>query len=135
MHLSGFREVKHTADWEIRAWAPNLEDLFIQSARGMYTLIGIKHYEEQIEKRKFSISSIDHEGLLVGFLSELLYFLESEYLWFDKFELEISNTEMLGELSGGKVISLGKEIKAVTWNNIGIKKRKGLMWVNIVFDV
>ncbi len=36
----GFREIEHTADWELHIWAPNLVALFEEAAGGMYKLSG-----------------------------------------------------------------------------------------------
>jgi len=32
--LSGFEEIRHTADWALRVWAPDLSTLFTQAAQG-----------------------------------------------------------------------------------------------------
>ena len=37
----GYREIEHTADWELKVWAPDLRGLLEQAARGMYALSGI----------------------------------------------------------------------------------------------
>ena len=37
---AGFLEVSHTADRSLRVWAPTMDELFSQAARGMYQLMG-----------------------------------------------------------------------------------------------
>jgi len=42
LNVSPYVEVEHTADWALRVWAPTLEELFVDAARGMYELAGAK---------------------------------------------------------------------------------------------
>jgi hypothetical protein len=39
---AGFREIEHTADWELEVWAPDLPALLEQAGRGMYALAGVR---------------------------------------------------------------------------------------------
>ena len=40
--MAGYRELEHTADWELEAWADDLPGLLEQAARGMYALSGVR---------------------------------------------------------------------------------------------
>ena len=70
---AGFLELRHTADWEIEAWAPDLPKLFEQAAIGMYTLSGTHLYPEPRITHNLELVAADAESLLVKFLSELLF--------------------------------------------------------------
>lgn len=133
--ISGYRELEHTADWELEIWAPDLVGLFEEAARGMYALSGARLDIRNPESRTIVISAMDPEVLLVMFLEELLYFGEMENLGFDNFELRLEDGELSANLEGGLLVSLEKEIKAVTYHNLHIRETGRGIKVNIVFDV
>jgi SHS2 domain-containing protein len=132
---AGFREIEHTADWELEAWGPDLASLLEQAARGMYALSGVHIQDESWQERSFTLEASDPEGLLVRFLSELLYFEEAEGLAFDRFELQVQPNQLKAHLEGAPIAGLGKEIKAVTYHNLKIQATDRSLSVRIVFDV
>jgi SHS2 domain-containing protein len=71
----------------------------------------------------------------VGFLSELLYHLESERTAFDRIELRFTAAYLEAHVEGAQVISQKKEIKAVTYHNLKIRQVNGTYETTIVFDV
>jgi len=135
METSGYQEIEHTADLELKVWAPSYEQLLIEAAKGMYSLMEIKCISDNIQQREVSIDAIDKEMLLVSFLSELLFFLEEENLIFTKFSLIIKDCKLVAVLDGETVTSKCKEIKAVTYHNLKIRVNKGIFTAHIVFDV
>jgi SHS2 domain-containing protein len=132
---AGYREVEHTADWMLEVWALGIPELFEQAARGMYSLSGTRLQEGPRQKRSFEIEAPDEEGLLVYFLSELLYYGEKEGLAFDHFELEHQEQHLLAQVKGSTILSQEKEIKAVTYHHLKIQPSKKGLQVRIVFDV
>jgi len=134
-YLSGYREVAHTADWELEVWAPTLAELLRQAARGMYALSGIQIADRPRLQRQVDLEASDAEGLLVAFLSELLYIGETEGLAFDQIEIEINHLTLHAELSGAPITKTDKEIKAVTYHNLSVRAENNLLRANIVFDV
>ena len=132
---AGFREIAHTADWELQVWAPDLCSLLEQAARGMYMLTGTRLKTGPRLDRTIDLQTIDRESLLVGFLAELLYLGEVEGLGFDTFDLALENEVLHAQLSGAPVESQIKEIKAVTYHNLAIRETERGLEANIVFDV
>ncbi len=133
--LSGFRELPHTADWELEVWAPDLATLLEQAARGMYHLCEAILVSHPRITRRIELTIIEPETLLVDFLSELLFITELEGLGFDDFNLQIERNQLIADVSGANLESLAKEIKAVTYHNIDIRDSGSELKANIVFDV
>lgn len=131
----GFDEIPHTADWSIRVWAFDLEQLLVESARGMYWLAGVEMVDEPRVTKTLVLEGPDDESLLIAFLSELVYFTEQENLGFDMFELSIKNGRLKVEMEGAQLQSISKTVKAVTWHNLAIHKSARGLEVEIVFDV
>lgn len=134
-NLAGYRELEHTADWELEAWAPNLTGLFVQSARGMMDLSGVCLEAGPREERSLMLEAPDAEDLLVKFLSELLFLSEAENLAFDEFDIFIKENKLEGKIRGAPLARLDKEIKAVTYHNLFIQKTSRGLEVRLVFDV
>ena len=135
MMEAGFREIEHTADWELEVWAPDLLALLEQAAIGMYTLEGVRLRAESRVDRSFSLPMEDAESLLVRFLGELLYLGEQENLAFDRFDLHLDAGWLHARLAGAAIETVRKEIKAVTYHNLAIRTTGKGLDVHIVFDV
>jgi SHS2 domain-containing protein len=133
--LAGYREVEHTADWELEVWAMDLPGLLEQAARGMSYLSGIRLHIEPRLARTLTLKADDSETLLVKFLSELLYITEQEHVGFDKFRISVDGFDLQAELEGAQLASIDKEIKAVTYHRLAVRQTDGKLRVNIVFDV
>jgi len=72
----------------------------------------------------------------VEWLSELAYWAESEMLVFKNFRIQKATaTYLKAKVSGGKTSMLDKQIKAVTYHNLKIKKTAEGLEATIVFDV
>ena len=139
---AGYREIAHTADWELEVWAPDLPALLEQAGRGMYALAGVRlktaqslkaapgllaaqspeqtpvPQDAQTVERRLELAYEDAESLLVRFLSELLYFSEQEGIAFSGFDLRLDGQRLQARLSGAQIAALNKEIKAVTYHNL-----------------
>ena len=133
---SGFREQAHTADWELKAWAPDLPGLLEQSARGMYTLSGMLLQDGVLQRRSISLQGEDAESLVVRFLTELLWYIQQEWLGFDRYSITVDTQFNLeASLEGCTIAELDKEIKAVTYHNLAVRKTPTGLAATLVFDV
>ena len=132
---AGFRELEHTADWALEVWAPDLGLLFAQAAQGMYWLMETHLTDGPRLERTLVLEGVDAESLLVTFLGELLYIGESEQIGFDQFNLSLTETRLTAHLRGASVADIKKEIKAVTYHNLEVRRAEQGYSVVIVFDV
>lgn len=134
-----FEEIEHTADVGLRVRGKDLPALFVNAARGMWTLI-VPDIDsaEPIVTRKIELEAMDLEVLLVDWLSELLYLHETEHEAYSQFAVhEISPTYLRAEARGAPVKghTLRKHIKAVTFNDLAIEETAEGFGATIVFDV
>ena len=132
---TGFQEIEHTADWEIKVWAPDLTSLLTSAAQGMYQLSNTVLAEGPQVVRDFEISFDDQETLLVDFLSELLFLGEQQGVAFDDYLFEVRDKLIRVQVLGAPIDHQAKEIKAVTYHGMKILEKEGSLEVNIVFDV
>jgi SHS2 domain-containing protein len=133
---AGYREIEHTADWQLEAWAPDLPGLLEQCARGMQALSGIRLDSEAAPRWIYlELTGADGESLLVSFLSELLYITEQQGLGFEYFDLHLVGHNLLTRLRARPLLGLSKEIKAVTYHNLAIASGPQGLRTRVVFDV
>ena len=136
MKPSGYQEVEHTADWALRVWAPNLADLCRQAAEGMVSLTGSVRAPEPTSKREIHLDAPDPESLLVVWLEEILYDLESHNLAPSEMHLSTEgDTRLRGTIVQHRLLHPGKTIKAVTYNDLHIQRSSDGCEATIVFDV
>lgn len=143
--MERFRFLPHTADAKFQAFGKTLEEAFSNAALALSAfLVG----EESIskiatkKKAKISLKSSKEENLLVDFLNEILYLLESKHLLPAKIE-ELTITRKEKQLLlNAKVVGddfrnykTHGHIKAATYHDLKITQRKNGWMVQIVIDV
>ena len=127
-------EVPHTADAAIDVFGRSLEELFINAALGMLSLLEVNSQEGDVGCEKILLDENDHESLLVAFLSEILYLVEQKWYPSD-IQIKISGSHLESTFQYFPIISYNKEIKAVTFNQLNIMKIDGRFQTRIVFDI
>ena len=132
---AGFRELEHTADWALEVWAPGLEELLAQAARGMYALAGMELASGPRVRRTFTLPYEDPETLLVDFLNHLLYLAEVENLGFDTFDLRLEGDTLQATVEGAPLARVEKAIKAATFHNLQVTRNQDRWSTVVVFDV
>lgn len=138
---AGYREIEHTADWELEVWAQDLPGLLEQAARGMQHLAGLRQHTAPVHLLELQLTAADAESLLVAFLGELLFSIEQQQLGFSNFDLQVSplpdhaGLELHASLQGQPLLALDKEIKAVTYHRLKVQPTPAGLCTRIVFDV
>lgn len=136
MDRSGYQEIDHTADWAIRVRAETLAELFEIAAQGMFSIANVKVGTRQQKSEQIKLRANDRESLLVLWLEELLYRIESKRIGIVESRVhKIDQTRLDAEIVTSDLISIGREIKAVTYHNLEIVNEGNRWRVDIVFDV
>jgi SHS2 domain-containing protein len=120
---NGFCEIPHRADLALKVWAADLPGFFIQSARGMYSLMGIQDLDNLKVTRKFIFGETDYESLLVSFLNELLSEAQQKAAVYDTFHLAFNHFELIADLIGSRPRRISRDIKAVTYYGLKIQNQ------------
>ena len=131
----GYEEVKHTADLALRIWAADFHTLLIQSALGMYAMIGVQQQKDQLVTHVLRLQKASREVILVDFLNELVFLLEEEHQFYDHFIFNDEETMVAIEMKGYQVASYNRQIKAVTFHNLEIIERPQGLETTITFDI
>jgi len=131
---SGFEELDHMADWAIKISAPSLLGLLETAVQGMYALSEIQFEDGPGRQEPVAIDAPDAEMLLVDFLTELLFYGEQGEA-VRGMALRLEGFSLSGSLRLAPIRSQAKEIKAVTYHNLHVKKTSAGFEVVLVFDV
>ncbi|MFN3551388.1 MAG: archease [Endomicrobiia bacterium] len=137
-----FDFIDHTADIGIRVYGKTLEELFVNSALGMYNVICEKFKKiSPKQKYKNTLKAPDNETLIVSFLNDLLYQTFVNKLLFCEFEIKSFKSDIsVTYICYGEEYNKNKhghliELKSATFHKIKIKKNScGLFETTIIFD-
>ena len=139
-----YKVIEHMADIGLKVFGKTKEKLFQNAARGMFFIItGFSGFAKQENEQYWSIKceGDNLEGLLVEWLSELLYIHSTDFVILNDFIIKNITNNNLQARSGGIKINespyhIEKEIKAVTYHNLQvIKNEKGYWEATIIFDI
>ncbi len=133
-----YKFLEHTADVKFRAFGKTLAEIFKNSALAMFNIM----YKGRIKakkKKKIKVKGRDLESLLYNFLEELLFLLDSENFFLSRIKVKIDEKklELKADLEGDNAgnYKIGLDVKAVTYNEMFVKKL-GKKWVcQVVLDV
>ena len=132
-----FEELEHTADVALKVYGRDLAELFVNAARGMlHLMLGSEPSSPPQVKHEITLEDIDTETLLVDWLSQLLYYQETEGVLFTDFSVEeITETTLKATVAGTNSLKPKKMIKAVTFHNLEVKRTPQGYEAVVVFDV
>ena len=132
-----FEEIDHTADVAIRAYGHTANELFANTAEGLFSLIVNLDTVEPKGEARVQVTGDDLKNALFRFLSELLFVHETQHVVFRDFEVAVDGFAVdavaHGEQIDPKRHELQLNVKAVTYNNMELDIEKGQ--ATVVFDI
>jgi SHS2 domain-containing protein len=138
LHEMKYKFLKHTADIKFQSYGKTLEQAFENAALAMFNSMYKKKVEAK-KKKKISVEGRDLESLLYNFLEELLFLLDTENLFLSKVKIKIDKEKLKlnGEVIGDDAsnYSIGLDVKAITYNQMFVKKQKNKYTCQVILDV
>ncbi len=129
-------EIEHTADWAIRIRGKDLKTLFQNAALGMLHFIQASSHRGKTRSKLVDLRAIDNETLMVTWLEELLFNMETHEVNYTDIEVrEVENCRLRAIVQETPLASIKKEIKAVTFHDLKIQATDDGYITTIVFDV
>ncbi len=135
-----YKFLPHTADIKFQASANTLKEAFTESVMALKQIIAENIKVNPKERKQISIKGNDLENLLYNFLEEFLYLLDAEDFLLSRInKIKIDeNTLILKAIITGDKASNYKftnNVKAVTYNDMFVKKEKDKYVCQVVLDV
>lgn len=135
-----YETFEHTADLGLRVRAPDLDTLFVEAARCLFSAI-VEDLDTVQPRQKVDIAlqADDVEYLLFDWLNELLYRFDTEHLLFSKFEARVDGRGLTGTAWGEPLDrvrhNLTHEVKAITYHELKVE-REGDGWLaEVIVDI
>jgi len=135
-----FEIIEHTADVGIVAHGSSLEELFANAASALFALMVELTGVEERQQRRIAVSAQDWGGLLVSWLSELLYYVDAEELLFRRFQIQELEPFRLVAQAFGETIDRQRHqlhfgVKAVTRHMLEVRPEDGHWRAQVLFDI
>ena len=142
--VSYFKFIDHTADIAVEVSGNTYEELFLAALNGWKnSVVELSRKKYVTHEREFNLKENSPEELLVSFLQEMNYLLESKKIFpFDIKNINIEkidetflleSTILFGNIAKEDIVKT--EIKAVTFHQLDIKRVNGVYKTIIVFDI
>lgn len=125
--MANFEYIDHTADIGIIAHGNSVEEVFVNAAYGMFSLIADLEKVAEVISHQVVAEATDQEELLVAWLNELLYLFDAEGLIFSRFEIVDLRQQYLRAMAYGEKVdparhNLKTHVKAATYHQLKLEK-------------
>ncbi len=135
--MKRFKTLEHKADLKIRAVGSDKEDLFLNMLLGMQSALRAKVKNQKSKIKIIKVKSLDLGALLVDFLSEILYQIQTNKEIYSKINFKkFTDTDLEVGIFGQKVERFGEDIKAATYHQLDIHQKEDKTWeATVLFDI
>lgn len=138
--MEPFEPVDISGDAGIKAYGASLEEVFVNAAVGMYSLITDLDAVGDRKNLAVSLESHSREGLLVSWLNELIFHFDAygfigkrvhiKMLSDNRIEAEVWGEEFEPRRHESKLL-----IKAATYHRLRIEKVGDVWEAEVIFDI
>jgi len=140
--MKQFEVIDISGDVGIKAYGKSLEELFVNAAIGMYSLITDLDGIKAGKSLGVSVEGNSLEGLLVAWLNELIFQFDA-YNFIGKDisikALSVQPSALKAEVAGGDFDPERHErkllIKAATYHRLKIEQVNNIWEVDVIFDI
>ena len=135
-----FETFEHTADLGLRVRADDLNTLFAEAARGLFSMI-VPDLDSVRPSQTVSISVPGElsELLLFDWLNELLYTYEVRHLLLCRFDVCFVQGGLTATANGEPIDRarhvLDHEVKAITYHGLTLRQHAGHWLAEVIVDI
>jgi SHS2 domain-containing protein len=135
-----FETFDHTADIGLRVTAATREELFVEAARGLTSLLVDNPQEIHPTVSEAVLLSADNlDYLLFDWLTELLFRFETRQMLFSQFDVRIVGQRLTGSIGGERWDRsrhrLAHEVKAITYHGLSVEQSDTGWQAELVLDL
>ncbi len=134
----GFRFLEHTADVQVECRAADFEGLLREAARALYALALQRVRTISHETRVLCAAGDSREDVLVRWLQELIYLLETEGFVATTFNFNQTNDLIVeAEVRGYRCESheRAEEVKSATYHSLEVLRTDDGFRARVIFDL
>lgn len=134
----GYRFLEHTADAMVECRARDLPHLLELAAQSLYAIALTRVRTETGQSRHVSLEAAGRNELLIRWLQELLYLLETERFAGVRFNWETADAAQLDAHITGYICAPDEretEVKAATYHHLSVEEKEGVLVARFVLDL
>jgi SHS2 domain-containing protein len=136
-----YETFEHTADLGLRVRAPDLDNLFVEAGRGLFSLM-VENLDDvrPVEVVSLGVVGAELDYLLFDWLNELLYIFETRRLVLAEFDLTIAD-DGLQAIARGEPLDPARhrsehEVKAITYHQLKVEQQLDGSWLaEVIVDI
>jgi SHS2 domain-containing protein len=128
----------HTADVRLKVTGRDNAELFTSALEGLVAVMGTqKLLSEAVESLSFEVTAPDLASLLVDFLNEALFVMQSRKVTIEQVAFRVLESTLVeGNFTITPVSGFTQDVKAVTYHHLRIKHQSdGSLETSIVLDI
>ncbi len=143
--MDKFIFLEHTADVKFQAFGKTLEECFENAARAMFAVMHAGRIQGAVhKKKKIKVEGKDLLSLLYNFLEEFIFLMDTEDFFLKGVNVMVQESQenekrykLEADALGGKASEqeIAILVKAVTYHEMFVKKRRGAWVAQVVVDV
>jgi len=136
--MKQYKFLEHTADAKFVAYGKNIGEAFSNAALALTSILFDPPKVKPKIKKEIKVEGKDEKALLYNFLEEILFLLDAKHFLLHKVEkISIKGNKLTAFVSGDSAqnYKTSGDIKAVTYNDMEIKKIKEKVSVQVVVDL
>jgi SHS2 domain-containing protein len=135
-----FELLDHPADIGFRAFGDSLEELFANCAHALISIIFDPSDIVPVQQVQLHAECADIESLLVNWLNEVLYYVDTRRLAFHSFAVSFATPCLLTCIASGELRDPVKHpvrlsVKAVTYHQLKLSKQAETWFAEVYVDV
>jgi len=135
-----YETFEHTADLGLRVRAPDLDSLFAEAGRALFsTIVDDPDTVRPQQRFDVTLSGTERDYLLFDWLNELLFRWDSAHLLFSRFEVHVRADGLNGTAWGEPLDEsrhiLGHEVKAITYHGLRVEPTDDGWLAEVIVDI
>jgi SHS2 domain-containing protein len=135
-----FELLEHPADIGFRAYGNSMEELFANCAHALISIILDPSGIIPVQQVQLRAEGSDMESLLVNWLNEVLYYVDTRRLALQSFDVSFPDSFRLTSIASGEVRDPDKHpvrlsVKAVTYHQLKLSKQSETWLAEVYVDV
>jgi SHS2 domain-containing protein len=135
-----YETFEHTADLGLRVRAPDLNTLFAEAARALFSVI-VEDLGTVVARQELHVelAGDDRAYLLFDWLKELLYHFDAEHLLLSRFEVRVGDAGLKATAWGEPLDrarhALEHEVKAITYHGLRVEPAADGWLAEVIVDI
>ncbi len=135
-----FETFEHTADIGLVARGRTLEEVFTHAAEGLVDIMVDPEGLHETTRLEVTVSAPDREALLVAWLNELLYLLDTRGLLPRQCRIiHLTETGLTAEIAGEAIDPqrhrIRRMVKAATYHGLHLAREDGRWEARVILDL